>query len=103
MKSRTIGEDAHAENTAPPWLRTEESGKEVNVKLRALATQKALNLGDNSISSRISQSVPQSALDRAFGGRVFFVLCVGDVVPQSRPPNVALKFFYRVFKNTTIY
>jgi hypothetical protein len=42
-----------------------------------------------SISSRIHQNVPQTASDRAFGGRVFFVSRLGGVTPQPCPPNAA--------------
>jgi hypothetical protein len=44
-----------------------------------------------SISSRVSQNVPQMAPDQAFGGRIFFVPHLVDVAPQPRPPNAAPK------------
>jgi hypothetical protein len=44
-----------------------------------------------SISSRVPQTVPQTASDRAFGGRVLFVSRLGDVAPQSRPLNATPK------------
>jgi hypothetical protein len=39
----------------------------------------------------ISSRVPQTAQDRAFGGRVSFVPYLGDFASQPRPPNATPK------------